>query len=198
MGVPAIFLTWDHVHKLCLKLAKDIGKSFSPDVIVAVGRGGWIPARILSDALDVRELYSVKAEHWDVAETKDDAVITQPLNVNIAGKNVLVVDDVTDTGKTMNIIIKHVKELGAREIRTAVLHHKKSSSFMPDFAGEILDKWVWVVYPWGIFETILGFLPKISASNVDEIKERLKSDFNLDVDPDIIREALQLSKRDQP
>jgi len=196
MSISTMRITWDHVYELCLKLAKDVRKSFSPDVIVAVGRGGWIPARILSDALNIRELYSVKVEHWDIAETKENAEITQPLNVDVAGKRVLVVDDVTDTGKTMGVVVRHVKDLGASEVKTAVLHHKNTSSFMPDFVAEVLDEWIWVVYPWGIFETILGFLSKISASNVEEVKERLKRDFNLDVDSDVIREALQLSKRD--
>lgn len=196
MDITTTLLTWDHVYKLCLKLAGDIRESgFSPDVIVAVGRGGWVPARILSDALNVRELYSVKAEHWDVAETKENAVITQPLNVDISGKNVLVVDDVTDTGKTMGIVVQHVKELGAREVKTAVLQHKNTSSFVPDFSGEIIDKWVWIVYPWGIFETILGFLPKISGSNIEEVRESLKNNFNLDVDPDIISKALEIYNR---
>ncbi|AEA46483.1 phosphoribosyltransferase [Archaeoglobus veneficus] len=193
MGITTVLLTWDHVYRLCLKLAGDIRKSgFSPEAIVAVGRGGWVPARILSDTLDIRNLYSVKAEHWDVAEKREDAVITQPLNADISGMNVLVVDDVTDTGKTMDVVVQHVKELGANETKTAVLHHKNTSSFRPDFAAEILDEWIWIVYPWGVFETILGFLPKIPASNVEEIREHLKINFNLDVDPEIINRALEI------
>jgi hypothetical protein len=190
MEVECKLLTWNEIYDLCVKISHDVVRSeFKPDAIVAVGRGGWIPARIISDFLNIRELYSVKAEHWDVAETKDDAVITQPINVNIKDKKILVIDDVADTGKTLNVVINHLLKSGAREIKSAVLQYKKTSEFIPDFSGEILKRWVWIVYPWGILETILGFLPKIEGYNKmsdEELVGEFRKRFKLDIPKNIL------------
>ncbi len=191
MEVECRQLSWNQIYDLCLKISKSIKKSgFKPDVIVAIGRGGWIPGRIISDFLGIRELYSVKAEYWDVVQTKDEAIITQPINVEIEGKKVLVVDDVADTGKTLNVVISHLKKTGASEIRTVVLQYKKTSKFSPDYSGEVLKKWVWVVYPWGLIETIAGFMQKIDGCGVkkdESIAEELKKRFNLSVSPELVK-----------
>jgi len=193
MEVECQQLSWSQIYDLCLKLSNSIKKSgFKPDAIVAIGRGGWIPGRIISDFLGIRELYSVKAEYWDVAQTRDEAIITQPVNVEIGGKKILVVDDVADTGKTLNVVISHLKKTGASEIRTAVLQYKKTSKFSPDYSGEILKKWVWVVYPWRVIETIAGFMQKIDnhgAKSDEDIAKELKRRFNLSVPPELVQFA---------
>ncbi|AGK62058.1 putative phosphoribosyltransferase [Archaeoglobus sulfaticallidus PM70-1] len=196
MEVECQLLTWDHIYRVCFTIAKDVRKSgFKPDAIVAVGRGGWIPARIISDFLNIRELYSVKAEYWDVAESRDDAVITQPINVDMSGKKVLLVDDVADTGKTLNVVVSHLRKAGAREIKTAVLQYKKTSEFIPDFSGEIFSRWVWIVYPWGLTETAIGFLKKIDnykEKSTDELIDEIKRRFNLTLSKEIIELAKEL------
>jgi hypothetical protein len=197
MEVECELLTWERIYALCLKLSQDIIKSgYTPDAIVAVGRGGWIPARILSDFLNLRELYSVKAEYWDVAKTRENAMITQPINVDINGKKILVVDDVADTGETLSVVVSHLRKAGAGEIKSAVLQYKKTSVFAPDYCGEVLKRWVWIVYPWGVVETILGFLDRID--NVEsmsdaEVAEEMKKRFNLEVTHELV--ALARGKR---
>jgi hypothetical protein len=116
-------------------------------------------------------------------------VITQPINVNIKDKKILVIDDVADTGKTLNVVINHLLKSGAREIKSAVLQYKKTSEFIPDFSGEILKRWVWIVYPWGILETILGFLPKIEGYNKmsdEELVGEFRKRFKLDIPKNIL------------
>ena len=110
--------SWQEVYELCRELARKIKNSgFKPDAIVAVARGGWVPARILADFLLIRELYSVKAEHWGIVATvTGKAKITQPLTVDLTGKSVLVVDDVADTGETVEIVAQHVREKNAKEV----------------------------------------------------------------------------------
>ncbi len=198
MEVECQQLSWNQIYDLCLKISNSIKKSgFRPDAIVAIGRGGWVPGRLISDFLGIRELYSVKAEYWDVAQTKGDAIITQPINTEIKGKKILVVDDVADTGKTLNVVISHLRKTGAVEIRTAVLQYKKTSKFSPDYSGEILKKWVWVVYPWGLVETVAGFMQKIDGYGVkkDEgIVEELKKRFNLSVSTELVQIARDVLK----
>ncbi|MEM2690759.1 MAG: phosphoribosyltransferase family protein, partial [Candidatus Bathyarchaeia archaeon] len=79
--------TWNQIYRMLLQIADKIRKdNFKPDVIVGVARGGWPPARVLSDLLDNPNLANVRAEFYvGVAETKGEPTLTQPVSVNVAG-----------------------------------------------------------------------------------------------------------------
>ncbi|WP_457548725.1 phosphoribosyltransferase [Archaeoglobus sp.] len=186
--------SWDDVYKLCRELARKIKNSgFKPDAIVAVARGGWVPARILADFLLIRELYSVKAEHWGIVATVTcKAKITQPLTVDLTGKSVLVVDDVADTGETVEIVAQHLREKNAKEIRTAVIDFKHTSKFVPDYYAREMSEWVWIVYPWSLYEDVKDLIVKLEEDgNAEEIAKKLEKKFNLKVDPSVVEEVLK-------
>jgi hypoxanthine phosphoribosyltransferase len=63
---------------------------------------------------------------------------------------------VTDTGATLSKVIRLVRDLGAAVVKTAVLHHKATSSFTPDYYVEKLERWAWIFYPWSFSETLYG------------------------------------------
>ena len=69
---------WNQIYTMLINLAEKISKDkFKPDVIVGVSRGGWPPARVLSDLLDNPNLANVRAEFYlGVAETKSEPVLT--------------------------------------------------------------------------------------------------------------------------
>jgi len=104
--------TWNQIYKMLMKIAEKIrNDNFKPDVIVGVSRGGWPPARVLSDLLENPNLANVKVEFYvGVAETKGEPTLTQPVSVNVAGKKVLVVDEVADTGKSLQLIKEHCRK----------------------------------------------------------------------------------------
>ncbi len=186
--------SWDEVYMLCKELAEKIKKSgFKPDVIVAVARGGWVPARIVADFLLVKELYSVKAEHWGIVATvTGKAKITQPLTVDLSGKNVLVVDDVADTGETVEMVANHVKERGAKEVRTAVIDFKHTSKFVPDYYAKEMEKWAWIVYPWSLYEDVRDLIAKIGEKgDAKMLAKRLEEEFNLRVDVSVVEDVLR-------
>ncbi len=186
--------SWDEVYMLCKELARKIKNSkFKPDVIVAIARGGWIPARILADFLFIKELYSVKAEHWGIVATvTGKARITQPLTVDLKGKKVLIVDDVADTGETIEIVTKHVKEKGAKEVKTAVIDFKHTSKFVPDYYAREMERWAWIVYPWSIYEDVKDLIAKIDEKgDADEITKKLEEKFNLKVDRSVVEDVLK-------
>ncbi|MEM2330974.1 MAG: phosphoribosyltransferase family protein, partial [Candidatus Jordarchaeales archaeon] len=83
--------TWDEVYFLAMKVAEMIllsGLSF--DLIVGIARGGWVVARMMSDFLSIRRVASVVVEFYsDVGERMEEPVVTQPVSVDVAGKNVL-------------------------------------------------------------------------------------------------------------
>jgi len=186
--------SWQEVYELCKELARKIKESgFKPDAIVAVARGGWIPARILADFLLVKELYSVKAEHWGIVATvTGKAKITQPLMVDLTGKKVLVVDDVADTGETVEIVAKHVREKNAKDVKTAVIDFKHTSKFVPDYYAREMERWAWIVYPWSIYEDVKDLIAKLEEKgNAEEIARKLEERFNLKVDPSVVEDVLK-------
>lgn len=183
---------WKDIHELCRKLAKSVKSSgFRVDAIVAIARGGWVPARILADLLDVKELYSVKTEHWGIVATiTGKATITHPLTANVENKNVLIVDDVADTGETIKLVKEHVSSLGAKEVRTAVIDYKKTSFFVPDYFATEMEDWKWIVYPWSLREDLRGLVAKKGAKSFEEAVKALK-EFGVEVSDEIVREAIE-------
>ncbi|MDL5504190.1 MAG: phosphoribosyltransferase family protein, partial [Candidatus Methanoperedens sp.] len=84
-----------------------------------------------------------------------------PKETEISGKNVLVVDDVADTGESFSVILDYLKEKNPMEIRTAVVHYKTSSTVVPDYWGKELEEWNWIIYPWAFYEDLAGFVKKL-------------------------------------
>ncbi len=169
-----LYLTWMDVQRLSEKLADMIVESgFRPDVIVAVSRGGFDPARILSDELNIRSLASLQVIYYaGVNERNDKPQVKYPLNADIAGLNVLVVDDVADSGNSLKVVKEYVDSLDPREVRIATLHHKPWSSFEPDYYAESVDKWI--IYPWEPRESIEDIKVKLLSEGVPEDELALK------------------------
>ena len=152
--------TWEKIYELLLNLANQIDKAkFKPDIIVAVARGGWLPAHILSDLLEIREIANVKAEFYlSVAETKGEPVITQPVSVPVKDKKVLLVDDVADTGKSLTLVQDHLKEKGASGVKIATIYCKPWSTLTPDWFEKKTSRWI--IFPWERKETVRCILEK--------------------------------------
>lgn len=152
--------TWNQVYDMLLKLTEKIRKDgFKPDIIVGVSRGGWPPARFLSDLLDNPNLANVKAEFYlGVAETKGEPTLTQPVSTDVVGKRVLVVDEIADTGKSLKLIKEHLTERGAEEIKIVTIYYKPWSIIKPDYYEKETSRWV--VFPWEIKETVRKIVKK--------------------------------------
>jgi hypoxanthine phosphoribosyltransferase len=151
---------WNQIYEMLLNLAERIRKNgFKPDIIVGVSRGGWPPARVLSDLLDNPNLANVKAEFYlGVAETKGEPTLTQPVSMAVAGKKVLIVDEVADTGKSLKLVKEHIIEEGAYEVKIATVYYKPWSVIVPDYYGKETSRWI--VFPWEIKETIRKIVKK--------------------------------------
>jgi len=158
LGLEVIYIPWSKAIELCYRLASmllDAGED--PDVIVAVSRGGLIPARIVSDVLGVDELVVLRSKFWGVGgRMYSEPRIERRERLDLTGKSVLVVDEVTDTGATLSKVTRLVRDLGAAVVKTAVLHYKATSSFTPDYYVEKLERWAWIFYPWSFSETLYG------------------------------------------
>ena len=152
--------TWNQIYKMLLNLADKIRKNgFKPDIIVGVSRGGWPPARVLSDLMDNPNLANVRAEFYlGVAETKGEPTLTQPVSVDVAGKRVLVVDEIADTGQSLKLVKEHIIGQGAADVKIATVYYKPWSIIKPDYYEKETSHWV--VFPWEIKETVHKIVKK--------------------------------------
>ena len=159
--------SWDQIYEMLLNLADKIRRDgFRPDVIVGISRGGWPPARVLSDLLDNPNLANVRAEFYlGVAETKGEPVITQLLSVDIRGKKTLVVDEVADTGKSLRLVKEYVAQQSPTEAKVATVYYKPWSIIKPDYYEKETSHWI--VFPWEIKETIRKIIKKCKATGRD-------------------------------
>ncbi len=157
--------TWKQMYDLLLELADRIrSEGFKPDIIVGISRGGWFPARVLSDLLDNPYITSVGAEFYvGVYETNREPRLTQPIAVDVSNKKILLVDDVVDTGKSVVLIKRHLSQLGAKETRLLTLYYKPWSVTRPDFYGKETSDWI--VFPWEVKETLAKLARKCKKTN---------------------------------
>jgi hypoxanthine phosphoribosyltransferase len=189
-------MSWRDFNSLAMTLAHRIKQSrFRPDLVIAIGRGGYVPARVVCDFLLHDMLTSFKVEHWGMAAQEKPAVTVRfPLAVDIRDKTVLVIDDVTDTGKTLEVAISYLKGFNPKEIRTAVLQHKVSSSFCPDYFASEEHEWRWIIYPWAVYEDTVGFIEQVlTGTSRDEkgIMTALAEKYLLNVPSSDIHDALE-------
>ncbi|MDX2005956.1 MAG: phosphoribosyltransferase family protein [Meiothermus sp.] len=144
------YLTWQDITGCVSKL---LGQ-FNPlefDCILAVTRGGMIPACLVSEATDQRNILTAAVMFYtDVGETIKDPIFLQfPADTLIYGKRILIVDDVWDSGKTAVAVRERIKIAGGKP-KVAVLHFKPQKNQFkddsPDFYATETD--AWIVYPW--------------------------------------------------
>lgn len=153
-------ISWNRFAGLARRVAfKIIDAGFRPDLIVAIARGGYAPARVLADYLDVTNVASIKVEHYHGTRKAEQAFVRHPLPEHVEGRRVLIVDDVSDTGDTFDVAIPHIRQhLPEAEIRTAVLLHKAVCPKVPDFYARKVVKWRWIIFPWAVVEDLSAFL----------------------------------------
>ncbi|MCD6465782.1 phosphoribosyltransferase [Candidatus Bathyarchaeota archaeon] len=160
---------------MLLTLADTIRKdSFLPDLIVGVSRGGWPPARVMSDLLGNVDLANIRVEFYrGVAETRDEPVITQPLSMSVEGRKVLIIDDVADTGRSLKLVREHIKKRKASVIKIATIYYKPWSIITPDYYVRVTRRWV--VFPWERKETVRNLIEKCKKNGIpiDEVKRKL-------------------------
>jgi hypoxanthine phosphoribosyltransferase len=167
--------SWDEIYEMCLDLASMIKASgFEPDLIVGIARGGWVPARLLSDFLDNPNITSIKVEFYlDIGKTKNEPTITQDIQVSVNGKKILLVDDVADTGKSLMLVKNHLKNMGASEIRIACIYFKPWSIVKPDYY--VRETEAWIIFPHEIRESAAKIWLKVKAEggNLKDVKKIL-------------------------
>ena len=142
-GIRAI--SWEDFHGLCKSLAVAVAH-FQPEMILPIGRGGYYPGTLISHLLQV-EIYPVR-----VSRRVNDVVLHDRPQwrleppPSIAGRRVLIVDEIVDSGETITMVKEKAAALGAAAIKSAVLYAHTWGVHVPDYIGLISDELI--LNPW--------------------------------------------------
>ena len=188
-GDSAKYITpsWDQLDRLTLDIAKQVKNSgLQFDLVVALAKGAWPMSRSFVDYSGIKELASLGVKFYKgINKRLEKPEIYQelPSAVKIKGKNILVFDDVADSGESLRFAQNYLLEKGAAAVKTATLFIKPWSTFMPDFHGASTE--AWIIFPFAKREMI-DLLGKNWKEQGIEEKEILERYQKLKFDQEII------------
>jgi len=138
-------VSWEDFHGLCKALAA-AASCFEPEIVLPVGRGGYYPGTLISHMLQV-EVYPVRLSRRvnDIVKHESPQWIVE-LSAAVAGKRVLVVDEICSTGETIQLVKEKAASQGASLVRSAVLYAHTWGVSLPDYIGLISDELI--LNPW--------------------------------------------------
>lgn len=167
-----LYVSYNAIHKAVKQLSEQVSASgFDPDVIVAIGSGGFIPARILKTFIN-RPIFAVGISYYGTDNRHMDAPQKiqwiDEVEQKLRGKKILLIDEVDDTRVTLSYCVRELLRHGPEEIAVLVIHNKrkkKDARFPEEInlyfpAIEIDDRWI--KYPW-------------DAEDIDDHSQRAKA-----------------------
>ena len=154
-----IYFKYDHIHDIVNSMVPQI-KQYNPDVIIAIGGGGFIPARIVRSAIK-KPILAVSVELYDdnTNTTKENVNIKQWFDDSygtgqlVKNGKVLIIDEIDDTRKTLECVVNKVQEHQPSNIGIAVIHNKikVKKGILPESVNYICGSNIgdeWIIYPW--------------------------------------------------
>ena len=144
------YVSWPEYGNLAEALAEKVrscGRRF--DLVIGIARGGMPVALVVADHLDVRVDFINVKSYVGIGERGTPRILST-LTQSVAGKNLLVVDDLVDQGETMGFVREYLSAQGPAHIEVAVLFKKPWSKIEPDYYVQVVDRWV--VFPFELAE----------------------------------------------
>jgi hypothetical protein len=145
-----LLITWEELDKLVKILSNKIKSSnYKVDIIVGVLRGGAIIANLIADSLSIDKVVCIGIKKYDVTGKQLRTIKYQDIDKGLVkAKNVLLADDVCETGETLRITCDEILLKGAKEVKSACIHLKPHSKFVPDYYSRRVKSWI--IYPYEI------------------------------------------------
>ncbi len=154
-------MSWEDLGVGARALAEEVyADDYRPDIILAVARGGLLLAATLGYALGVKNTFTMNVEFYtDVDERLPAPMILPPVPelVDVSQANVLIADDVADTGGTLRVVRDFCAGKVA-EVRAAVLYEKPHSTVKCEYVWRRTDRWV--VFPWSTLPPVSELLAR--------------------------------------
>jgi len=117
-------------------------EGFKPQTIVGIARGGLTLAHCMAEGMDIREVQTLRTELYDKTCKREELTIFDSCAFGDV-KRILVVDDISDSGETLDAIMKHLKEKYKDiEFKSATLFYKQTSIYEPHFWINEADDWI--------------------------------------------------------
>jgi uncharacterized protein len=161
-------LDWAGYGRAARELAETIAADgFVPDAIVGIARGGLPLAGSLGYALDVKAIGTLNVEFMTgVGEHLDEPVVLPPMldRAALERKRVLLVDDVSDSGRTLALVL-HLLEADGGEVRTVCLYSKPGTVLEPHYVWKTTDRWI--MFPWSSEGPVTGARSTDGAAGTD-------------------------------
>ncbi|VEB39567.1 xanthine-guanine phosphoribosyltransferase [Legionella sainthelensi] len=194
----ARIVSLEEVYVASYKLALLIMRSpYIFDTVIAIARGGFPIARFICDFLNIHHLGSVQIRHYTAGATELEQMhIIAPVNIQVEGKKILLLDDVNDTGKTLITAHDYIQTMHPTLLKTAVIHEKPNTLFQVDFVAEKITEWKWLIYQWAVTEDVLAFLYKdnMLEENEEVAHAHLTEKYKLSIDKKYFHDILQLKE----
>jgi len=153
-------LTWSQFGDASRDLAEAVVASgFRPDLVLSIARGGLTVGGALAYALGIKNCFTINVEYYTgIDQRMDLPVVLPPVPDPVAMQdlNVLVADDVADTGHTLAMVHRFC-EGHVREVRAAVLYQKSHSVIAPEYVWRRTDRWI--AFPWSADGPVAGAEP---------------------------------------
>jgi hypoxanthine phosphoribosyltransferase len=139
-------LSWELFGELCRVLAIRVARDYDPEVVVGIAAAGVIPGAVVAAMLQI-EFHTIKITRRD---DDDDGVRRRPEVLSaasplLAGRRVLLVDEICDSGDTMRLALAAVRDVLPAEVRTAT-SLVREGGYQPDYCALVTEGVV--VFPW--------------------------------------------------
>jgi len=131
-------ISWEDFHGICKALTK-AAFPFQPEIILAIGRGGYYPGTLLAHMLQV-EIYPVRLSRRvnDVVLFKSPQWLLEP-PLLVTGRRLLIVDEICDSGETITMVKEKVESLKAKAVKSAVMYAHTWGASIPNYIGLVTD-----------------------------------------------------------
>ncbi len=155
-GASRETLTWQGFGDACRELARAIvADGFDPEVVVAIARGGLLPAGAIAYGLGAKNCGAINVEFYTGIGTVLDAPELLPPELDmsyLSGRRVLLVDDVADSGRTLDLAVRLLQEQGA-QVRSVTIYTKPTTIIEPDFSWRRTA--LWIDFPWSFRGSVI-------------------------------------------
>lgn len=148
MSDRSYHLSWDQLHKDTSALAQRLGTIRQWDVIVAITRGGLVPAAIVAHALNMHRIETLGIASYGDDNAQGDIKLIKFLNDEVLaagqhGSGVLIIDDLVDTGKTARV----VRDMMPKAHFATVYAKPEGIPLIDSFIREVGQE-IWIYFPW--------------------------------------------------